>query len=176
MSEVGSGTSNEHITTLLIPEMNFTCNASIVGFALAGRNLSNESNNFRIQIWRKNSSHNSTTYYQVGHNVSVIIPYSGVSGGVCLATKRFAANTFWCILRESYRILVQPGDILGLELPHTNDDEIWFTSGGPVNYKFNNQLDPNITVNLSSDGTSNYSNITRQLPQIIFNFTSSRSY
>ena len=138
VSEVGSRTSNEHITTLLIPEMNFTCNASIVGFALAGRNFSNGSNNFQIQIWRKNSSHNSTTYYQVGHSVSVIVPYSGASGGVCLAAKRIVRNSFWCILHENYRVLVQPGDILGLELLRTNDDEIWFTSGGPVNYKFDN--------------------------------------
>ena len=148
--------------------MNFTCNASIVGFALAGRNLSN---NFQIQIWRKNSSHNSTVYHQVGHSVSVIGDID-----VCFTLQKI---TFWCILRDNYRVSVQPGDILGLKLPRTNDDDsgIWFTNGRPVNYEFDNQLDPNITVNLSSDGTPSYSlNTPQQLPQIIFNLTSSRCY
>ena len=174
MSEVGNHTSNINTTTLLIPEMNFTCNASIVGFTLAGRNLSN---NFQIQIWRKNSFHNSTVYYQVGHSVSVIV----LSEDVCLAVQNIVGNTFWCILRDHYQVSVQPGDILGLELPRTDDDGIWFTNGGPVNYEFDNQLDPDpnrsITVNLSSDGTPSYSlNITQQLPQIIFNLTSGRCY
>ena len=102
MSEVGSRTRNANITTLLIPEMNFTCNIlSIVGFIVAGRNL-NSGSNSRIQIWRKNSSHNSIIYYQAGHSVSVNVPLNAVSGSVCMAVGRIVGDTFWCILRDNF--------------------------------------------------------------------------
>ena len=148
--------------------MNFTCNASIIGFIVAGRNLAYG----RIEIWRKNISHtDSTVYYRSGHGVSVNVSSLNVlSGGVCLALQR-KYDTFWCILHDNLQFEVQPGDIFGLELPITNDDaaEIWFTSGGPVNYIFENQLEVGSNVNLSNN--TSYSN-TRQLPQILFKFTS----
>ena len=152
------------MTTLLIPEMNFTCNASIVGFAVAGRNLSDDPHS-RVQIWRKNSSRSS--YYQVG-NFNVAL-----HGGVCVASGPIVGDTFWCILRDNFQVAVEPGDILGLELPATDSDEILFTRGGPMNYIFKhrypNQLDTNINL------SHNRSSTAQQLPQIIFNFTSGKT-
>ena len=89
---------------------------------------------------------------------------------VCKAAQIIIGDTFWCILRDYYRVSVQFGDILGLELPATNSDEILFTSGGPINYIFRhpNQLDPNANLSLTGSSTA------QQLPQIIFNLTSGK--
>ena len=168
VSHVSGRASSVRVTTLLIPKMNFTCNASIVGFTVAGRSLSGGSHS-KIQIWHKNNSQNSNIYYQAGYSVSVHVPYNAVSGGVCMAARRIVGNIFWCLLHNSLEVSVQSGDILGLELPRTNNDEIFFTSGhgGPVNYVFEHRLNSN--VNYSLNGS--YSRAL-QLPQIVFNFTS----
>ena len=53
-------------------------------------------------------------------------------------------GVFQCTLKEAFRVEVQAGDILGLELPPTDDQdfEVHFTntSGGPVNYVFRGQI------------------------------------
>ena len=53
-------------------------------------------------------------------------------------------GVFQCTLKENFRVEVQAGDILGLELPPTDDQdfEVHFTSasGGPVNYVFQGQV------------------------------------
>ena len=164
VSDVSGRTNNDRVTTLLIPEMNFTCNVSIIGFTVAGRSL-NRGPHSKVQIWRRNSSQNSDMYYQAGNGISVHVSYSGTSS-VCTIAQRFTGNTFWCILQENLKVSVQSGDILGLELPRTNNDEIFFTSGGPTNHVFKHQLDSNVNYFLNGS----YSRA--QLPQIVFNFTS----
>ena len=162
VSEVGRRTLTTNMITLLIPEMNFTCTASVVGFIVSGRDLSDGPHS-RVQIWRKSSSQSSGSYYQVG-SVSI-------HGGACVAIQRIVDNTYLCILQNNFQVSVQPGDILGLELPATDSDDILFTNQGPVNYIFrhSNQLDSN--TNLSLNGSSA---TAQQLPQIIFNLTSGK--
>ena len=130
---------------------------------MAGRNLRDESHS-RVQIWRKNSSQNSALYHPVGT--------FSVHNSVCVAGGLIVGDTFWCILHDNFRILVQPGDSLGLELPATDGDKILFTSGGPMNYIFKhpNQLDS--IINLSH----NRSLTAQQLPQIMFNLSSGINY
>ena len=164
VSEVGDRTRNTKLITLLIPEMNFTRNASIVGFIVTGRSLSGGSHS-KVQFWRMNNSQNSAAYYRVG-NVSLHVHTS--SGGVCI-TRTVVGNTLLCILHDNLQVSIQPGDIFGLELPRTGTDEIWFTNGGPVNHVFEHQLGS--YANLSDNGS--YSN-AQQLPQIILNFTSGK--
>ena len=163
MSEVGSRTTTTNMITLLIPEMNFTCTASVVGLIVSGTDL-NKDPHSQIQIWRKSSSQSSGSYYQV-ESVSI-------HDDTCVAMQEVASDTYWCILRDNFRVSVYPGDILGLELPATNDDEIFFINQGPTNYIFrhSNQLDSN--ANLSLNGSSE---TTQQLPQIIFDLTSGKS-
>ena len=165
LSEVGSRTMTTNMTTLLIPEMNFTCTASVVGFIVSGRNL-NDGLHSRVQIWRKSSSQSSGSYYQV---TSVPIH---VHDDTCVAMQEIASDTYLCILHENFRVSVQPGDILGLELPATSSDEIFFTNRGPTNYIFrhSNQLNSNTNLFLT-----NGSSTAQQLPQIIFNLTSGKS-
>ena len=151
-----------NMTTLLIPEMNFTCNTSVVGLIVSGTDLNNDPHS-QVQIWRKSSSQSSGSYYQVGS-----VP---IHDDTCVAMQEIASDTYWCILHDNFRVSVQPEDILGLELPATDDDEIFFINRGPTNYIFrhSNRLDSD--TNLSLNGSSA---TTQQLPQIIFNLTSGK--
>ena len=162
VSEVGRRTSDSGITTLLIPEMNFTCDATIVGFIVAGANLNNGPHS-QVQIWRKNNSQNLAVYYKVG-NFSVDTAGSGSTVCVASAEGIIVGSTRWCVLRNNLQVSVQPGDVIGLELPSTNNDEIFFTGGGPENYIFEHLLD--FDVNLSNNDSN-----AQQLPQIVFNLT-----
>ena len=154
-------TDSSRVTTLLIPEMNFTCNASIVGFSVTGQNFYRQPYS-KIQIWRNQTS----TYYQVGSGISMNFDNSGP----CVASRVYKGRLLWCILRDTLQISVQSEDILGIELPATaNDVEIFFTRGGPVNYVFEHQISSSSNVNLSSQGTSSK---VKQLPQIVLNLTS----
>ena len=145
--------------------MNFTCNASIVGFIVAGQNF-DRSPYSKIQIWRNNHAQN-TGFFQV-HN----IPMNLANGNpVCRASwtvQQLGILLSWCILHSNIQFSVQPGDIIGLELPATSDDEIFFTRGGPITHVFDGQLNSISTVNLSNNRS--YSEF-QQLPQIIFNLT-----
>jgi hypothetical protein len=165
VSEVNRRTRNNNIVTLLIPAMNFTCDASIVGFIVAGKRLNNWPH-CKIYVWQRNHSQNSDIYHQVGRNVSIHVP-NGVAGGVCMAARKIVGDTFWCILKDNLQVQVQPGDVLGIELPQTNNIEILFTNGGPVNYIFDGR--PGRTVNLSNNESFSKA---QQLPQIVFNLTS----
>ena len=148
--------------TLLIPAMNFTCNATIAGFVVAGTRL-NSAPHSQLQIWRKDSSQNSV-YYKTG-SISV-----NTAGSVCAAWK-IVNITYWCTLFEVSRLSVQPGDILGLQLPR--NFEILFTNGGPINFIHERVYQLNSTVTLSHNESDS---ITQQLPQIILNFTSGKQY
>ena len=86
-----------------------------------------------------------------------------------MAARAIVGDTLWCILYNTYRISVQPGDILGIELPSTRNTEILFTNGGPVNYVFDGQ--PGSTVNLSNNESFSKA---QQLPQIVFSLTSGK--
>ena len=160
MSEVDGRTDSATVVTQLIPDMNFTCNASIVGFISAGVNLNREPNP-KIQIWRKNSSQ-PTIYYKTEPDVVVN------TADACVETGSVVGNVVWCILDNTYRVSVQPGDIVGVELPSTTSDEIYFTHGGPTNYIFQRQLDSTFDLSLNES-------VVQQLPQIALSLTSGKS-
>ena len=150
--------------TVLIPDMNFTCNQTIVAFTVAAANTQGDQDPM-IQVWRENSSqpHN---YYKIGYPIPVKISTAVCADGL---PRIDASNRrlYWCILNKEFQISVEPGDILGIEIPPTEDDDvdIWFTRGGPPNYVFDGRL--NSTVDLSENTT-----VVQQLPQISFGFTS----
>ena len=145
--------------------MNFTCSRIIVAFTFAGTNRLGGQQDPMIQIWRENSSQPGSGYYKIGYPIPVNISSVACADGLPSLDTRF----YLCILNREYQILVQPGDILGLEIaPMNNDDfDIWFTRGGPTNYVFNKQL--NSTIDLSEATTT-----VPQLPQILFGFTSGK--
>ena len=165
VSEVSHRTSESVATTHLIPDMNFTCNASIVGFIVAGLNF-HRSPYSTIQIWRNNHAQNS--YFNV-HNISMNLANGNPICRASWTVQQQGILLSWCILHSNIQFSVQPGDIIGLELPATRSDrEIFFTRGGPVTYTFEGQLNSTSTVNLSNNRS--YSEF-QQLPQIIFNLT-----
>ena len=164
ISEVSHRTSGSVVTTRLFPDMNFTCNASIVGFIVAGQNFY-RSPYSTLQIWRNDHAQN-TGYFNV-HNISMNLANGNP---VCRASWAVLGVLSWCILHSNMQFSVQPGDIIGLELPATTSDrEIFFTRGGPVTYVLDGQLNSTSTVNLSNNRS--YSESVQQLPQIIFNLT-----
>ena len=143
--------------------MNFTCNcATIAGFTVAGINRINGSQDPMIQIWRENISQ-SAVYYKTGPAIAVNISADVCDDGLPKITTR----TFLCVLKKEYQVLIQAGDILGFEMPPTNDDDfdILFTTGGPRNYIFQE-------LSKSTVKLSNHQMLKLQLPQITFTFTS----
>ena len=98
----------------------------------------NAQQNPKVQIWRENRT-DPDTYYKAGPD----IPITFTQSEVCIVSESKRINntqirTFTCTLSDSARVLVQPGDFIGLELPPTNDDvfEISFKVGGLKNYIF----------------------------------------
>ena len=122
-------TRPENVITLIIPGTNFTCISNII---VVGRNLSRHSD-AKNQIWRENTSQ-PLVFHKVGEDIAVNTKHNGE---VCVCTRWIVGNAFWCILAKSLQTAVQPGDILGLELPNISNSEILFTANrGPVNYVF----------------------------------------
>ena len=112
--------------------MNFSCNATIVSWTITGSLRQTRFLVPKIQIWRENGSL-SDVYHKV--NPAIVM-----NRGACFAGQltRLFTQVFLCILNDTARVSVQPGDIVGLELPPTNDSnfDIHFTNEGPVNYIF----------------------------------------
>ena len=111
----------------------------------------------KIQIWRQNDTQLQNIYYKTGQDIPILD-----SIDVCLRD-RIGGQVFRCTLNEAYRVSVQPGDILGLELPPESDDDldIFFTEYGPENYVFEGSLAS--PANLSEADT-----VTNHMPQINF--------
>ena len=149
---------NESVT-ILIPEMNFTCSGTVVGFTVGGVEM-NRKEDPLIQIWRENLSHpNQGVYYKTVADITInrTVCENGLS-------REPQARVFYCNLSESFHVSVEPGDILGLEIPPLNNDDflVFFadTTKGPLNYVFDGQL-------LASPiSLSNASSVNQQLPQL----------
>lgn len=157
-----NGGNTDTAVTIIIPEMNFTCNATIAGFTFAGINRMNGNQDPLIQIWRENSSQ-PAVYYKTGPAIALNISATVCDDGL----PKISTRTFLCVLKKEYRVLIQSGDILGFEMPPTSDDDfdILFTTGGPRNYIFQELSNSNVEL-------SNHQMLKLQLPQITFSLTS----
>lgn len=139
-SDVVPGTGS---STRLIPEMNFVCSGSIVGFTVA-MNRKKEAKEYPIiQIWRPDNCSQSITVQQQSrkylyHRVGVNIPIHEVVCVGGLVTVSELSEVFHCKLNESVQVSVQPGDILGIELPQGNSLSLMFAKvlKGPTNFIF----------------------------------------
>ena len=142
-----------NVTTRLFPELRFGCSGSIVRFTVAVVNRNGQQSP-KIQLWRAN---NSDVYYKIGPDIPIVD-----RSPTCLRDE-LGGGIFRCTLNKAFQVSVQPGDILGLELPPENDVDfdIYFTDEGPVNYVFEERLAS--TVNLSETNRS-----TSHVPQISF--------
>ena len=145
-------------STRLIPEMNFTCNGVIVGYTAALREQ-NRMQDPIIQVWRKIDTSQPISYCKTSDGIAI-------DKALCVGgLTEISSKVFHCTLNETTtRVPVQSGDILGLELPPRNNDDIILgfarTSRGPTNYVFNRQR-------LSSPAVlSNRNSVNWELPQI----------
>ena len=145
--------SSSQSVIVLIPEMNFTCNGSIVGYTVAGLGSIMESH--EIQIWREIShshQYNKTTAS------SRKIRDDVCTGGL---QKIHSNDILHCNLTTG--ISVRSGDILGLELPHNSRLAFAAATKAPNNYVFSegvnsasvesissHQLLPQITLEIES--------------------------
>ena len=165
---MSSRTNSNNFVTILIPDMMFTCNASIFGFAVSGKMLQRQPDS-KIQIWRRKCTQPSI-FYKIGRDISVNINSNG-EFRTCSSIRSVVGNIRWCILVDDLRVSVQPGDILGLELPQTDmNNEILFTTGGHKNYIFQQKLESNKSDLLDTTAFTT----VEQTPQIVLNLTSGR--
>ena len=121
----------------LIPEMNFTCHGVITGYTAALRDQNGDQDPV-IQIWRKNTS--QPGYYNKT-SAGIAINNTLCIGGLAKVSSN--REVFHCSLNLSNVVAVQPGDILGLELPSRDNDDIRLAfarvNNGPTGYVFRRQ-------------------------------------
>ena len=151
----GDGTK---MTTRLFPDLGFGCSGTVVRMIVAVMNRRGQQSP-KIQIWRETKNH-SGEYYKPGPDIQVTDDNS-----VCIRHRR-SGGIFQCLLNEIFQVSVQPGDILGLELPSQNDDDfgIYFQTGDPLNYIFEVKL--NSTINISE--AAHQSNGLPQINLVVF--------
>ena len=117
-------------STQLIPEMNFICNGTIVGYTIAGDVTGDQ---HQIQVWRENDdpSQLGVHYNKID---TIQIDEHLCEGGP--RTMHSNEKVFHCNLTTSNRVSIQTGDILGLKLPH--DSGLFFATAteAPTNYVF----------------------------------------
>ena len=149
-------------STRLIPEMNFTCHGIITSYTAALMDQRGEKDP-KIQVWRGNASQPGS-YYKM--SVDIAISENLCVGGLTNVSR----EVFHCSLNmNTTRVSVQPGDILGLELPKWNDDDIRLAfarvSSGPTNYVFNTRESQLSIINSSALLRPNW--VAWELPQIM---------
>lgn len=147
---------------LLIPDIRFTCNSSVVGYTVAMVKKNGEQHPV-IQIWREIKT-NSCVYQKVGTGVPV--DESLCTNGLNETSTN--VPRFHCDLSKVSHVPVQFGDILGLELPPANDaaSTLFFARvvRGPISYVFSQQQLPSSLARLQlPDSTSQ---LRQELPQI----------
>ena len=122
--------------TRIIPEISFTCPGTVTGWRAAGefRNSDNIIINSVLSVWRETSS-GSGTYDRIGE---IELGICGSEDPAPLVVGM--SGIYECSLPQSERVSVQPGDIIGIELPVDNraNFRLYFnnTNNAPTNYVF----------------------------------------
>ena len=137
--------------TLIIPDMIFTCSGTVTGWRAAGvfRTAGSARTNSVLSIWRERSNEPST-YDRIDPGIEL-----GRCGSEDPAPSVIGmSNVYECSLPQSERVSVQPGDVVGVELPGRTRVRfrLYFdNSGRSTNYIFSQSLQ---TFNLDqNDGT-----------------------
>ena len=127
--------------------MNFTCHGTIVGWTVAGTKLENGTQYPEFQVWRADPSQGSDYYHKPGQDIPV-----NPDGPACEIATQICDQVYQCRLRAVNRVSIQPGDILGVELPQIINSGfvLYFTSipGTQDHYIYRQQLSS--SVNTSS--------------------------
>ena len=153
--EVDSGKLSERSRTRIIPSLTFTCSGTVTGWRAAGefRTEGNAETNSVLSIWRERSNESSTYDRTDGIELgrcgsedpaSLVLGMSGI---------------YECTLPPNGRVSVQPGDVVGIELPADNraNFRLYFdnTNNAPRNYVFSgNGSTYSLSRAISSEQTS----------------------
>ena len=148
----------QSVITRLIPGMKFGCNGTIVGYKVVASFNHSGSLHPKIQIWRPSVAA-QRLYYKLPSNIPVV--HTNPPSPACVRST-YSNSVLQCTLSESAQVRVQSGDILGLELPPTDDDrrEIYFMSGGPRNFVFQRNLS---SVSVIEDSEANFTTVDTPL-------------
>ena len=154
-----SPSDRAQLTTRLFPGLKFGCFGTIVRVTVAVWDSSQGDKDPKIQIWREDKTipglyHKKSSVIQIRQSTPQCYDDQGtIMNGI-----------LECTLSEDFRISVQPGDFLGLEIPSYFEDDlvIYFKAGGPTNLVFQGQLGS--TVDLFSESHA----ITNLEPQVTF--------
>ena len=114
--------------SVLIPEMNFTCNGTIMSVKVVGKINRTKDSYPMLQIWRK-KEHGRRIYYKVG-NSDIVLNQLQPEGKMSDRNQLAGAGNnghnpnelgkFVCHLSMNQYVSVKSGDILGLRLPPSN--------------------------------------------------------
>ena len=133
------------IETRLLFSMNFTCHGTIVGWTVTGERVQGKTQYPELQVWRANSSRGLNYYYKPGQDIPV-----NPEGSACEIVTKTCGQIFQCRLRADYQVSVQPGDILGVELPNVTISgfHLYFISipGTQDHYIYREQLQSSIDI------------------------------
>ena len=123
--------------------MNFTCHGTIVGWTVAGRKVPGRTQYSELQVWRADPSRGSDYYYKPDQVISV-----NPDGPACEIVTQTCNQVFQCRLRAANQVSVQPGDILGVELPQLTSSgfHLYFISipGTQDHYVYRQQLSSSV--------------------------------
>ena len=101
-----------------------------------------------IQVWRKNGSSYSNT------TTGIVIDGDLCIGGLEMCTDLQDDRVLCCDLnRTTINVPVQPGDILGLKLPHNSELAFAGATRTPTNYVFEADLETSSTLTLSASNS-----------------------
>ena len=148
--------------TRLIPEMNFACNGVITGYTAALMDRNGDQDPV-IQIWRRNPGF----YFKTSPGIA--IDNALCIDGLIEVASGHGVTVFHCNLNQTRArvVSVEAGDILGLDLPTGNNDDIRLAfarvSSGPTNYVFDTSESE---LSMYSRALSRHYWVIRELPQI----------
>ena len=135
--------------------MNFTCHGTIVGWTVAGERVQGRTQYPELQVWRADPSRGLDYYYKPGQDIPV-----NPEGPACDIVTKTCGQIFQCRLRVANQVSVQPGDVLGVELPQVTVSgfHLHFISipGTQDHYIYRRQLQSSVhtssyTLRLSAD-------------------------
>ena len=135
-SHCSSGQCSRHeeankIVALIIPDINFTCTGVVVKWRAAG-DFGTGTKNVKIVIWRPRNVQENT-YDRVSMQIELGVCENGTRATAVPAL----SNVYECTLPETHRVSVQPGDIIGTEIPGNQQHfRLYFDNfRGPPNYR-----------------------------------------
>ena len=142
-SERGLGSDQDALyETRLIPEMMFTCDGTLTELIVAGR-ISNGTTYPKVQLWREiESDFQFDQSYTKYAEIQIDAEQSAACESYIVEVFPGCDPMFRCLLSPSYQVNVRAGDIIGVELPHLDDQgfELYFRTGSQTHYIWRGQV------------------------------------